>query len=75
MSFDNSINKCAQHALAADGSTGGEKSCHQSRFPHKPAQKSRIIQAYMAPAMLGAPEALAVGPFTKLDIKYNLDTR
>jgi hypothetical protein len=27
-----------------------------------PAQKSRIIQAFLAPAMLGAPEALAVGP-------------
>jgi hypothetical protein len=26
-----------------------------------PAQKSRIIQAILAPAMLGAPEALAVG--------------
>jgi hypothetical protein len=26
-----------------------------------PAQKSRIIQAFLAPAMLGAPEALAVG--------------
>jgi hypothetical protein len=26
-----------------------------------PAQKCRIIQAFFAPAMLGAPEALAVG--------------
>jgi hypothetical protein len=51
----------AQHALAADGSTGREKSRVQSRFPRQPAQKSRIIQAFLAPAMLGAPEALAVG--------------
>jgi hypothetical protein len=50
-----------QHALAADGSTGREKSRVQSRFPRKPAQKSRIIDAFLAPAMLGAPEALAVG--------------
>jgi hypothetical protein len=26
-----------------------------------PAQKSRIIQAFLAPALLGAPEALSVG--------------
>jgi hypothetical protein len=31
-----------------------------------PAQKSRIIQAILTPAMLGAPEALAVGQFILL---------
>jgi hypothetical protein len=36
---------------------------HASSFASlaMPAQKSRIIQAFLAPAMLGAPEALAVG--------------
>jgi hypothetical protein len=51
----------AQPALAVDGSTGGEKTCRQSRFPRKSAQKSRIIQAFVALAKLSAPEALAVG--------------
>jgi hypothetical protein len=56
------INITAQHALAGDGSTGGEKSHRQFRYPRMPAQKCRIIQTFVAPAMLGAPEALAVGP-------------
>jgi hypothetical protein len=30
--IENAI-KYTQHALAGDGSTGGEKSCRQSRFP------------------------------------------
>jgi hypothetical protein len=37
------------------------KNTGQSRFPRKPAQKSRIIQTFFAPAMLGAPDAQAVG--------------
>jgi hypothetical protein len=34
--------KFAQHALAPDGSTGGEKSRRQPRFPRKTAEEKGI---------------------------------
>jgi hypothetical protein len=39
--FDMLLN-CTQHALAPDGSTGGEKSHRQPRFPHKTAKEKGI---------------------------------
>jgi hypothetical protein len=37
-----------------------------------PAQKSRIIQTFIAPAMLGAPEALAVGQIWRAYVSCNM---
>jgi hypothetical protein len=59
--YRNDLSNAAQHALAVDGSTGGEKHAASFASLALPAQKSRIIQAFVAPATLGAPEALAVG--------------
>jgi hypothetical protein len=35
--------KITQHALAPDGSTGGEKPRRQPRFPHKTAEEKGTI--------------------------------
>jgi hypothetical protein len=51
----------AQHALASDGSTGGKYIRRPYRFSGKTAQKSRIMQAFLARIMLGVPEAFAIG--------------
>jgi hypothetical protein len=48
---------------------------HASSFASlaMPAQKSRIILSFLAPALLGAPEALAVGLYIKVIYGRKLD--
>jgi hypothetical protein len=53
--------KIAQHALAGDGSTGGEKSRRQSRFPRYAAADKSYNGIIRGGGLLAAPEALAIG--------------
>jgi len=55
------FNKYAQPAHAGDGSTGGEKTAGFASLA-APAQKRAIIEALLAPDLLSAPDAQAVGP-------------